>query len=190
MGVDLKKIRRKASDPRSKSLTIETINQERTISKPKVAVPTGVEAEADSKINHCIACFLESKKMMAQKPNQLSPSTTTKEVNHTSHRNERSQSSSLTQPSPKLHPSSRIPHQLPQISFAILPAIQLYTTSKANPHTIANNHQSSYTPANNISNHRLTNTSTKSRAKQCTSTSATKPRIFPARNKLSNLRYN
>jgi hypothetical protein len=91
---------------------------------------------------------------------------------------------------PKLQPSPRIPAQLPQISFAILLAIQLHVTNKPNPYTTTNNHLSSRTPANNISHRKFTNMPTKSRAKQSTSTSTstTKPRIFPAGNKLSNLR--
>jgi hypothetical protein len=43
--------------------------------------------------------FLESKKKMAQKPTQPSTSSTMKEVNHTSHLHQPSQSSSSNQPS-------------------------------------------------------------------------------------------
>jgi hypothetical protein len=71
---------------------------------------------------------------------------------------------------PKLQPSPIIPTQLLQISLAILPAIQLHGTCKPNPYTIANNHLSSTTFANNIPNSKLTNIPTKSRAKQSTFT--------------------
>jgi hypothetical protein len=65
-----------------------------------------------------------------------------------------------------LQPSPRIPSQLPQISLAI----QLHAACKPNPYTIASNHLSFTTFANNIPNYKNTNIPTKNRAKQSTST--------------------
>jgi hypothetical protein len=56
------------------------------------------EKDTDHRTRDC-PIFLESKKKMAQKPNQPSASTAVKEVNHTSHWNQPSQSSSSNQPS-------------------------------------------------------------------------------------------
>jgi hypothetical protein len=89
---------------------------------------------------------------------------------------------------PKLQPSPRIPTQLPHISLAILSVIQLYATSKPNPYTTASNQLSSATFANNIPNCKLINIPTKNEAKQSTSTSITKLRIFPASTTLPTFR--
>jgi hypothetical protein len=58
---------------------------------------------------------------------------------------------------PKLQPPPRIPTQVPQISFAILPTIQLHTPRKPNSHTSTNNILSSTTPTNNIPHRKLAN---------------------------------
>jgi hypothetical protein len=81
-----------------------------------------------------------------------------------------------------------MPTQLPQISHAILSAIQLHTTSKPNTYTTARNHLSVATTANNIPHPKITSIPTKNGAKQSTSTSTHKPRIFPSSNKLSSVR--
>jgi hypothetical protein len=91
---------------------------------------------------------------------------------------------------PKLQPPPRIPTQLPQISFAILPTIQLHTPRKPNTHTSTNNILSSATPTNNIPHRKLANIPAENRTKQPTTTTTTtstnKPRLTTS-NKLSNL---
>jgi hypothetical protein len=56
------------------------------------------EKDTDHRTRDC-PIFLESKKKMAQKPTQPLTSSTMKEINHTSHYNQLSQSSSSNQPS-------------------------------------------------------------------------------------------
>jgi hypothetical protein len=84
-------------------------------------------------------------------------------------------------------PSPRIPIQLPQTPFTILAAIQLHIAYKASPHTPADNHLPSGTSVNNVSYHKLPNNPTKDRAKQSTSTPATKSRIFPTSHQFPSL---
>jgi hypothetical protein len=69
------------------------------------------EKDTDHRTRDC-TIFLESKKKMAQKPAQPSASSTGKEVNHTAHWHQPSQSSSSNQPSyqtynhrPEYHPN-------------------------------------------------------------------------------------
>jgi hypothetical protein len=82
----------------------------------------------------------------------------------------------------------RIPIQLPQIPFVILPAIQLHPAYKPSPHTPTNNHLPSATIANNVPHCKLSNNPTQSRAKHPISTSTTKPRVFPTSHQFPNLR--
>jgi hypothetical protein len=120
------------------------------------------ERDTDHQTRNC-PIFLESKKKMTQRYSQPSTIITAKEVNHTSHWHQPSQSSSSNKPSHQNF-SSRIPIKLSKITFAILPAIQLHPTYKPSPYTPFNNHLPFGTHANNISYSKLSNNPTKNRA--------------------------
>jgi hypothetical protein len=142
------------------------MTQEKIISKIEEATLVGAEAEADFKKTLCTACFmrkiltirqgivfLESKKRMTQKQNQPLASSTAKEVNHTSHWHQPSQSSSSNQPS---HHNFR-PRSEYQPNHHRYPS-QYYQSYNFMPHTSQiqttqpKNHLSSNTFANNVPN--------------------------------------
>jgi hypothetical protein len=58
MDVDLRKIGRKIVGLRGKTMKVDLMNQEGTISKAEEVTPTGVEAGADIKTSICTVCFM------------------------------------------------------------------------------------------------------------------------------------
>jgi hypothetical protein len=83
----------------------------------------------------------------------------------------------------------RIPVQLPQIPFAILPTIQLHLRHKPNSHNPTRYHLPSTAIANNISHNKLPNNSAKIKA-QSTANPTTTPRVLATRHQLPNLQNN
>jgi hypothetical protein len=87
------------------------------------------ERDTDHRMRDC-PIFLESKKKMTQKHSQSLTSSTTKEVNHTSHWHQPSQSSSSNQPSYQ----NFNPHPEYQSNYHIYPS-QYYQPYNYTPHT-------------------------------------------------------
>jgi hypothetical protein len=205
MDVDNRKIGRKTSGLRTKKVKADTMTQEGTSSKVEMVTPTLAKVGADIKTSLCTICFTWKILTIGQRIALFSLSP--KRRWHKGQPNLRHQAQwkkSTTHPTrtdptfaiivfeptfvPKPQPSLRMPTQPPQISHAILSAIQLHTTSKPNTYTTARNHLSVATTANNIPHPKITSIPTKNGAKQSTSTSTHKPRIFPSSNKLSSVR--
>jgi hypothetical protein len=112
MDVDLKKIGRKTSALRGKKTKANPMTQKGTISKVEALNPTEAGVGADIKASLCTACSMRRMLTIGQgivlpslNPNRRSckslplTSSTVKEVNHTSHWHQPSQSSSSNQPS-------------------------------------------------------------------------------------------